>query len=70
MRAKSARKQRVVCGSAVGAIALNTLSPIGLAPITHRSRDNLPNPIAGADPYKPVNTPAAGDLMDLFHFTH
>jgi phospholipase C len=38
-------------------------------PLTSRSRDNLPNPIAGADPYKPVNgQPAIGDLMDLFSF--
>ena len=37
-------------------------------PITKRSRDNLPNPLAGADPYKPTNIPAIGDLMDLFNF--
>jgi phospholipase C len=37
-------------------------------PITNRSRDNLPNPITGADPYKPTNGPAIGDLMDLFKF--
>ena len=37
-------------------------------PITNRSRDNLPNPITGADPYKPTNGPAIGDLMDLFSF--
>ena len=38
-------------------------------PITKRSRDNLPNPIqTGADPYKPTNGPAIGDLMDLFNF--
>ena len=37
-------------------------------PITKRSRDNLPNPTAGADPYKPTNGPAIGDLMDLFTF--
>jgi phospholipase C len=40
-----------------------------LKPITHRSRDNLPNPTqTGADPYKPTNGPAIGDLMDLFSF--
>ena len=40
-----------------------------LKPITHRSRDNLPNPKqTGADPYKPTNGPAIGDLMDLFSF--
>ena len=37
-------------------------------PITARSRDNLPNPTTGADPYKPTNGPAIGDLMDLFSF--
>ncbi|MGC2525965.1 MAG: alkaline phosphatase family protein [Stellaceae bacterium] len=37
-------------------------------PITKRSRDNLPNPVAGADPYKPTNGPAIGNLMDLFKF--
>jgi len=37
-------------------------------PITKRSRDNLPNPVTGADPYKPTNGPAIGDLMDMFKF--
>jgi phospholipase C len=37
-------------------------------PITKRSRDNLPNPITGADAYKPTNGPAIGDLTDLFNF--
>ena len=37
-------------------------------PITERSRDNLPNPTTGADPYKPTNGPAIGDLTDLFNF--
>jgi phospholipase C len=37
-------------------------------PITGRSRDNLPNPTTGADPYKPTNRPAIGDLTDLFKF--
>ena len=37
-------------------------------PITTRSRDNLPNPMTGADPYKPTNGPAIGDLMDLLNF--
>jgi phospholipase C len=37
-------------------------------PISNRSRDNLPNPVAGADPYKPANVPAIGNLMDLFNF--
>jgi phospholipase C len=37
-------------------------------PITQRSRDNLPNPTTGADPYRPTNGPAIGDLADLFRF--
>jgi len=37
-------------------------------PITNRSRDNLPNPVSGADPYKPTNGPAIGNMMDLFNF--
>ena len=41
----------------------------GVAPITQRSRDNLPNPRPEAsNPYVPVNTPAIGDLFDLFDF--
>ena len=41
----------------------------GLPPLTDRSRDNLPNPIARRDnPYVPVNMPAIGDLFDMFHF--
>jgi phospholipase C len=41
----------------------------GLPPLTNRSRDNLPNPIARRDnPYVPVNMPAIGDLFDMFHF--
>jgi phospholipase C len=40
-----------------------------LSAITSRSRDNLPNPKATvADPYKPTNGPAIGDLLDLFSF--
>ncbi len=40
-----------------------------LQPVTYRSRDNLPNPIVTAsNPYVPVNTPAIGDLFDLFDF--
>ncbi len=43
----------------------------GLGPVTHRSRDNLPNPIADEhNPYVPLNTPAIGDLFDLFDFSH
>jgi phospholipase C len=41
----------------------------GLAPLTTRSRDNFPNPITSdRDPYVPLNSPAIGDLMDLFSF--
>jgi phospholipase C len=42
-----------------------------LPTISHRSRDNLPNPVAlRRDPYRPVNGPAIGDLMNLFNFGH
>jgi phospholipase C len=40
----------------------------GLDPITHRSRDNLPNPLTSFNPYIPTNSPAIGDLMDMFNF--
>jgi phospholipase C len=41
----------------------------GLAPLTGRSRDNLPNPRTSRNnPYVPLNSPALGDLMDLFDF--
>ncbi|MCU1299755.1 MAG: phosphoesterase [Candidatus Sulfotelmatobacter sp.] len=40
-----------------------------LAPLTARSRDNFPNPKASKqNPYVPTNSPAIGDLMDLFTF--
>jgi len=40
-----------------------------LKPLTHRSRDNFPNPIVEDDnPYVPLNSPALGDLFDLFNF--
>jgi phospholipase C len=40
-----------------------------LKPLTRRSRDNFPNPVADDDnPYVPQNSPAIGDLFDLFHF--
>jgi len=40
-----------------------------LKPLTSRSRDNLPNPIAGPrNPYVPMNSPAVGDLFDMFNF--
>ena len=41
----------------------------GLQPITHRSRDNFPNPVSEWDnPYVPVNSPAISDLFDFFDF--
>ena len=41
----------------------------GLAPLSPRSRDNLPNPVMSpADPYVPRNRPAIGDLTNLFQF--
>jgi phospholipase C len=37
--------------------------------LSSRSRDNLPNPVASrGDPYRPMNSPAIGDLMNLFEF--
>jgi phospholipase C len=39
-----------------------------LQPLTDRSRDNLPNPKASSNPYVPKNSPAIGDLWDLFDF--
>ena len=40
-----------------------------LKPITDRSRDNLPDPVAGSsDPYVPTNGPAIGDLFGMFDF--
>jgi phospholipase C len=41
----------------------------GLSPLTGRSRDNFENPVSSPkDPYVPLNSPAIGDLMDLFSF--
>jgi phospholipase C len=41
----------------------------GVAPVTTRSRDNFPNPVTSStNPYVPLNSPALGDLMDLFDF--
>jgi phospholipase C len=41
----------------------------GLATLTTRSRDNLPNPKArGDNPYVPTNMPAISDLFDAFDF--
>jgi phospholipase C len=40
-----------------------------LPTISARSRDNLPNPVVGEeDHYVPLNSPAIGDLFDLFDF--
>lgn len=40
-----------------------------LPTVSSRSRDNLPNPIESRNsPYRPVNGPAIGDLMNLFEF--
>lgn len=41
----------------------------GLKPLTNRSRDNYPNPVTSThDPYVPLNSPAIGDLFDMFDF--
>jgi phospholipase C len=43
----------------------------GVPPITTRSRDNFPNPIASSQSaYVPTNSPAISDLMDLFQFAN
>ena len=39
-------------------------------PMSSRSRDNFPNPIAKDNPYVPTNGPAIGDLMGMFDFKH
>jgi phospholipase C len=41
-----------------------------LKPVTHRSRDNFPNPVPawGGSPYVPINGPAISDLFELFDF--
>jgi len=42
-----------------------------LEPLTGRSRDNFPNPKSDhSNPYVPKNSPAIGDLFDLFDFGH
>lgn len=40
----------------------------GLGRLSARSRDNLPAPVTGRNPYVPLNAPAIGDLTDLFRF--
>ncbi len=40
-----------------------------LRPVSDNGRDNLPNPIShSSNPYVPINSPAIGDLMDMFSF--
>ncbi len=40
-----------------------------LRPLSARSRDNLPNPVVlSHEPYFPRNSPAIGDLMEMFQF--
>lgn len=39
-----------------------------LPTISGRSRDNLPNPIVERNAYVPANSPALGDLFDMFDF--
>ncbi len=41
-----------------------------IKPLTNRSRDNFPNPTTALNnPYVPQNSPAIGDLTDLFNFS-
>ena len=41
-----------------------------LPPVTHRSRDNFPNPwVTPENPYVPRNAPALSDLFDFFDFS-
>jgi phospholipase C len=40
----------------------------GLPPLSSRSRDNLPDPVMGNDPYRPANGPSVSDLSSLFDF--
>jgi acid phosphatase len=41
----------------------------GLSPLSARSLDNLPDPVQHrANPYRPANRPAIGDMFDLFTF--
>jgi phospholipase C len=42
-----------------------------LSPLSERSLDNLPNPVASEDnPYIPSNAPAIGNLINMFDFDH
>jgi phospholipase C len=41
-----------------------------IEPVTGRSRDNLPNPVATVEnPWVPINGPSISDLMELFRFS-
>jgi phospholipase C len=41
-----------------------------LPPVSYRSRDRFPDPVTARDnPYVPLNTPAIGDLFDMFDFS-
>jgi phospholipase C len=41
----------------------------GLSPLSARSRDNFPNPTSDpSNAYVPLNSPAIGDLFDMFNF--
>ncbi len=41
----------------------------GLGPLSSRSEDRLPNPVASSsDPYVPSDRPAIGDMFDMFNF--
>jgi len=43
----------------------------GLSPVNPAGRDNLPNPLTNeGNPYVPVNSPALGDMMEMFNFDH
>ena len=42
----------------------------GLAPLSSRTRDNLPNPVPSSNIYVPANPPAIGDLMNMFDFSN
>src|SRR5262249_8761955 len=42
----------------------------GVSPLSSRGRDNLPNPVQAASSYAPTNSPAIGDLMGMFDFSH
>jgi phospholipase C len=43
----------------------------GLGALSNRSRDRFPNPVSAKNnPYVPLNSPALGDLFDMFDFDH